>query len=89
LVIFGLVVSIPIIVWGSQLVLKLMDRFPLIITAGGMLLGWIAGTMAHTDPAVVDVISQDKSVGYAMGIAGAGLVFLLGKIMQKRQVAAE
>jgi hypothetical protein len=35
------------------------------------------------------VISQDKSVGYAMGIAGAGLVFLLGKIMQKRQVAAE
>jgi YjbE family integral membrane protein len=87
LVIFGLLVSIPIIVWGSQLVLKLMDRFPLIITAGGMLLGWIAGTMAHTDPAVVDIISQDKSVGYAMGAAGAGLVFLVGKMMQKRQAA--
>uniref|UniRef100_UPI003FA7B0D9 TerC family protein n=1 Tax=Salmonella enterica TaxID=28901 RepID=UPI003FA7B0D9 len=39
LVIFGLLVSIPIIVWGSQLVLRLMDRFPVIITAGGMLLG--------------------------------------------------
>ena len=50
LVIFGLLVSIPIIIWGSQLVLKLMDRFPIIITVGGMLLGWIAGTMAHTDP---------------------------------------
>ena len=49
LVIFGLLVSIPIIVWGSQLVLKLMDRFPMIITIGGMLLGWIAGTMAVTD----------------------------------------
>jgi len=46
LVIFGLLVSIPIIVAGSQIVLKLMDRFPWIITAGGMLLGWIAGQMA-------------------------------------------
>ena len=45
LVIFGLVVSIPIIVWGSQFVMKLMGRFPIIITAGGMLLGWIAGTI--------------------------------------------
>ena len=53
LVIFGLLVSIPIIVWGSQLVIKLMDRFPFIIILGGMLLGWIAGTMAVTDPAVV------------------------------------
>jgi len=39
LVIFGLLVSIPIIVWGSQLVLKLMDRYPAIVTAGAMLLG--------------------------------------------------
>ncbi len=38
LVIFGLLVSIPIIIWGSQLVLKLMDRFPAIIPIGGMLL---------------------------------------------------
>src|SRR5688572_19822369 len=53
LVIFGLLVSIPIIVWGSQLVIKLMDRFPIIIVVGGMLLGWIAGTMAVTDPAVL------------------------------------
>ena len=50
LVIFGLLVSIPIIVWGSQLVIKLMDRYPVIITLGGMLLGWIAGQMVITDP---------------------------------------
>ena len=54
LVIFGLLVSIPIIVWGSQLVIKLMERFPMIITAGGMLLGWIAGGMLVTDPAFVN-----------------------------------
>jgi YjbE family integral membrane protein len=52
LVIFGLLVSIPIIVWGSQLVIKLMDRFPVVITVGAMLLGWIAGTMAVGDPAL-------------------------------------
>lgn len=50
LVVLGLLISIPIIVWGSQLVIKLMERFPLIITAGGMLLGWIAGGMLVTDP---------------------------------------
>ncbi|NBO42398.1 MAG: TerC family protein, partial [Betaproteobacteria bacterium] len=49
LVIFGLVVSIPIIVWGSTLVIKLMDRLPLIVTAGAMLLGWIAGGLMATD----------------------------------------
>ncbi len=85
LVIFGLLVSIPIIVWGSQLVLKLMDRFPVIILLGGMLLGWIAGTMAHTDPALVSYIPQDKWVHYAMGIGGALLVLALGKLVQARR----
>ena len=54
LVVLGLLISIPIIVWGSQLVIKLMDRFPMIITFGGMLLGWIAGGMLVTDPAFVN-----------------------------------
>ncbi|MEY4754349.1 MAG: hypothetical protein RJA44_2024, partial [Pseudomonadota bacterium] len=56
LVIFGLLVSIPIIVWGSQLVIGLMDRFPLIITLGAMLLGWIAGTMLVSDPALAPLL---------------------------------
>ncbi|MDO8262167.1 MAG: TerC family protein [Gallionella sp.] len=85
LVIFGLLVSIPIIIWGSQLVLKLMDRFPIIITVGGMLLGWIAGTMAHTDPAVVDLLPQTKVWSYGLGIAGALAVFLVGTVLKKRE----
>ena len=88
LVIFGLLVSIPIIVWGSQLVLKLMDRFPMIITLGGMLLGWIAGTMAHTDPALVSYLPQDKVWHYGLGIAGALLVLALGKLAQRKKAPA-
>ena len=55
LVVLGLLISIPIIVWGSQLVIKLMERFPFIIIFGGMLLGWIAGGMLVTDPAFLNV----------------------------------
>ena len=54
LVVLGLLISVPIIVWGSQLVIRLMERFPLIIVAGGMLLGWIAGGMLATDPLFVN-----------------------------------
>jgi YjbE family integral membrane protein len=84
LVIFGLLVSIPIIIWGSQMVLKLMDRFPVIITIGAMLLGWIAGTMAQSDPAVVPYVPQTDAVRYAFGIGGALLVYAIGKLLAAR-----
>jgi YjbE family integral membrane protein len=99
LVIFGLLVSIPIIVWGSQLVIKLMDRFPAIITIGGMLLGWIAGTMAVTDPAVLGylpTLPPEKvgalpevvaSIRYSAGIAGALLVLAAGMLIKQRHAA--
>ena len=63
LVIFGLVISVPIIVWGSQLVLKIMDQFPWVITFGAMLLGWIAGHMIWTDPALATVVVQEDVWG--------------------------
>ena len=97
LVVFGLLVSIPIIVWGSQIVIKLMDRFPMVITVGGMLLGWIAGTMAVTDPAVVGympsapdakgVVQVVDMVRYGAGLSGAVLVFLLGQMVLRRRAA--
>lgn len=94
LVVFGLLVSIPIIVWGSQFVIKLMDRFPMVITVGGMLLGWIAGTMAVGDPAAAPYIPQANvgeaiaSVRYSAGVAGAVLVLVLGLWLKRRQSAA-
>ena len=101
LVIFGLVVSVPIIVWGSQLVIKLMDRFPSIITIGAMLLGWIAGTMAISDPAVLGYVPTTPplregmlpevvdGLRYAAGIAGALLVLGAGMLMKRRADAAK
>lgn len=89
LVIFGLLVSIPIIVWGSQLVLKLMGRFPVIITLGAMLLGWIAGQMVVTDPALKaflpgDTTGQYKMIGYGAAVAGALFVYGVGMFLQRR-----
>jgi YjbE family integral membrane protein len=89
LVIFGLVVSIPIIVWGSTLVLKLMDRFPLIITAGAMLLGWIAGTLAVSDPAVAPYLPDNALNRYGAGAVGALLVLVLGSLLAKKQATPE
>ena len=88
LVIFGLLVSIPIIVGGSQIVLKLMEKFPIIITLGGMLLGWIAGQMAYTDPALKGLVPASKPLEYACAAAGAILVLGLGKLMALRSAAA-
>ena len=84
LVIFGLLVSIPVIVAGSQMVIKLMDRFPFVTTLGGMLLGWIAGSMALSDPAIASTIPDSEVLHYACGVAGALLVFTLGKLMARR-----
>jgi YjbE family integral membrane protein len=93
LVIFGVLVSIPIIVWGSQMVIKLMDRFPVIITLGGMLLGWIAGTMTVTDPVLINAtvmpdfpkIEATDMVRYGAGISGALLVLFIGRLLNARR----
>ena len=88
LVIFGLLVSIPIIVGGSQLVIKLMDRFPTIITVGGMLLGWIAGTMAVSDPALTPYLDASVTLKYACGAVGALLVLAAGKVILALRASA-
>lgn len=85
LVIFGLVVSIPIIVWGSTLILKLIDRFPSIVTFGAGLLGWIAGGLMVTDIAYVKHFGEPSNlVHYGAQIAGAVLIILVGKWMASR-----
>ena len=85
LVVFGILVSIPIVVWGSQLVLKLMDRYPVVITAGGALLGWIGGGMMVSDPALptglLDGIPYVKTIASTLG---AALVVAIGKWLSLR-----
>ena len=84
LVVFGILVSIPIIVYGSQLVIKLMDRFPIVIIAGGALLGWIGGSMIATDPAIVTEVKYYIPYSeYVVSAVGAVLVVLIGKIFTK------
>lgn len=86
LVIFGLVISIPIIVWGSTLILKLIDRFPSIVIFGAGLLGWIAGGLIVTDIAFIEQFGEpSKLVHYGAQIGGAVLIILLGKILARRQ----
>ena len=89
LVIFGLLVSIPIIVWGSGFVLKLMDRFHIIITVGAMLLGWIAGTLALGDPAIRPYVADTGFNHYAAAVGGAILVLALGTLLANRQTQAD
>jgi predicted tellurium resistance membrane protein TerC len=85
LVIFGLLVSVPFIVFGSQLILRLLDRFPIIIVLGGGLLGWIAGGLMAADPAVVPYLPADERVTYAAGACGAVLVVAVAKWLQFRR----
>jgi YjbE family integral membrane protein len=88
LVVFGILISVPIIVWGSRFVMKLMDRFPVVITLGGALLGWIAGEMAVSDIAIGNYFGDGLPgwTKYAAGALGAALVVLIGKWLAARQV---
>jgi YjbE family integral membrane protein len=90
LVVFGIVVSIPIIVWGSQLVLKLMDRFPVVIVLGAALLGWIGGDMLVKDAAIKPHLeSWPKWLHYAAAAAGAVVVVVTGRFLAQRDLAQE
>lgn len=86
---FGLLVSIPLIAWSSQLVLKLIDRFPIIIFAGGGLLGYVAGEMLAGDKLVAGWLEQAPHILHMLlPAACAVLVVVLGKWLAARKAAA-
>jgi YjbE family integral membrane protein len=88
LLVLGLAISIPLIVFGSTLILKVMDRFPIIITGGAALLGWIAGDMLVTDPAIVDWVWASANWLESLRIApimGAVLVVIIGTWIARRK----
>lgn len=90
LLVFGLLVSIPLIAWSSQLVLKLIDRFAFIIYAGGTLLGYVAGEMLVSDSMVAQWMEGMPHVLYWLVPAlCAVLVLLTGLWLSARMTAAE
>jgi len=89
LLVIGLGISIPLIIYGSTIILKLMTRFPVIVTAGGGLLGWVAGEMAVTDPAIADWVNANAHYLHeVMPAAGVLAVIGIGKFLAKRATAA-
>jgi YjbE family integral membrane protein len=89
LLVIGLALSIPLIIFGSTLLLKVMERFPILVTLGAALLGFLAGEMLLTDPAITrqfgEVPEQWVHIG---GAIGAVAVVLVGKLMQRRHATA-
>lgn len=85
LVIFGLLVSVPFIVFGSQIILKLLDRFPIIVVLGGGLLGWIAGGLIVTDPIVKPYVPAEKATEWIAAAAGAVFVVVVAKWLERRR----
>lgn len=86
LVVFGLLLSVPIIIGGSALILRLMERFPLIITAGAGLLGWLGGDLIVNDKLFAD---YDFAPAYAdptiAATVGAVFVIAVGEFLARRQ----
>ncbi|CAM3739707.1 TerC family protein [Bordetella tumulicola] len=93
LLVVGLAISIPLVIFGSTLLLKVIERFPLIVWIGAALLGFIAGELLVGDPALHDsVISVDMALGWTehqlalvAGAIGALLVLALGKFFLARR----
>jgi YjbE family integral membrane protein len=88
LLVFGLVVSIPLVIAGSQVILKLIERFPILILAGGGLLGWVAGEMMVEDAAIAPRIGAHAHwLEWAVPAAGVVVVIGIAKALQRRNVS--
>ena len=85
LIVLGLLISIPLIIFGATLIMLLLNRFPIIVIAGGGLLGYIAGEVLATDPAYADklaaMIPHAKTV---FEVGGAVITVALGYWLQRR-----
>jgi YjbE family integral membrane protein len=89
LLLFGLAVSIPLIIWSSQLILHFMERHPIVVSLGAGLLGYVAGSMMVSDIAVKDWIEAlVPGASYLAGGGAAVLVVAVGHLLGRRKQAA-
>jgi YjbE family integral membrane protein len=84
LLILGLAISIPLVIFGATLMVKLMERFPIIVVAGAGLIGWVAGETIASDAALAPYLADAHWLHYAAAVAGTAFVIGLGKFMQAR-----
>src|SRR6266496_672716 len=88
LLVLGLIISIPLVIFGATMLMKLMERYPIIITLGAAILGWTAGEMAVTDPAIAEWVKANiewmESL-YVAPIIGAAVVVVVGKWIAGRK----
>ena len=89
MLIVGLAISIPLVIFGATMLLKLMERFPIIITLGAALLGYVAGEMAVTDPIVEPWVDGHlHALHYILPIGLAILVVVVGKMLSRRKTSS-
>jgi len=89
LIVFGLVISIPIVIIGAQLIVRLLQQYPILVIAGGGLLGYIAGEMAIEDPAVAPWIASNASQLAAVApLLGFAAVVATGTWLVRRRARA-
>ena len=84
LLVLGLLISIPLVIFGSTLMIKLMERFPIIVILGAALIGWVAGETILGDRALEAVVEANDWLHYAGPLAGAAFVIVVGKFLQNR-----
>jgi YjbE family integral membrane protein len=75
LLVLGLAISIPMIIAGAALIMMVLDRLPILVWLGAMLLGWIAGGVIATDPAIHPILQQLFGGGIARGLDAASAFF--------------
>jgi YjbE family integral membrane protein len=84
LLILGLAISIPLVIFGSTLMIKLMERFPIIVVLGAGLIGWVGGETIVSDAVLQGALGAQPWLHYAGAAAGAAFVVLVGKFLQSR-----
>jgi YjbE family integral membrane protein len=88
LVVIGLLVSIPIVIWGSTLILKLVERHPAIIYIGAGVLAWTAAKMFTSEPLIKDYLADHRTLLWLIYAATIGLVLGAGYFKSRRRVEA-
>ena len=89
LLVIGLAIAIPIVIFGSTLMIKIMDRFPIIVTVGAGLIGWVAGEAIAGDKVLRAWFPPHTVNFYLAAAVGAIIVIVVGKFLQRRAAASE